>query len=59
MSVKYDAWLRCYLIGFSLLLDLMLYDKHIMFTFMLRPTFDEFHKVLQCDMIVQISCVCE
>lgn len=24
-----------------------------MFTFMLRPTFDEIHKVLQCDMIVQ------
>lgn len=26
-----------------------------MFTFMLRPTFDEIHKVLQCDMIVQID----
>lgn len=26
-----------------------------MFTFMLRPTFDEIHKVLQCDMIVQIK----
>lgn len=25
-----------------------------MFTFMLRPTFDEIHKVLQCDMIVQL-----